>query len=527
MDEYSNTFRRLGWATRHLFSIGMVLLLSGAQVTHATSATLFVTTTGSGTACTRSQPCALQTALDRAAIGDTIYLSTGTYTGSGVNVIELRKTLTLYGGWNGAATGVLVRDSAAYPTTLDGQNARRVVSVGSHTSPILDGLRLINGSTAGDGGGLYANQARLTVRNSHIFNNTANFSGGGVYVNNSASTSFINNQIHHNMTNTFFGGGVYLRNSPSAILASNSVYSNTANGGGGGAYLDNIDNGVLTGNSFSANTSPSPGGGVFLAGSEGVSLAYNRFLGNNASQGGGIYINNSPNASVAGNTVESNTSVVSGGGASIFAQSDGAVLTGNLFYKNTAGGDGAGIHIQESANATLINNVLALNLLTGLGSNGAGIDLHHTDVRLWHTTVARNSGGNGQGIHLQSETSASMINTILVGQEIGIEAGAGSTAALTATLWGSGAWANSNDSAGSGVISTGAFNIRDNPAFVDPDGGDYHIGPTSAAIDRGVLVAVNTDIDYEPRPFGDHDLGADEFWPPGALKQVFLPLIVR
>jgi hypothetical protein len=47
---------------------------------------------------------------------------------------------------------------------------------------------------------------------------------------------------------------------------------------------------------------------------------------------------------------------------------------------------------------------------------------------------------------------------------------------------------------------------------VDPDSGDYHIGPGSAAIDAGVDAGVTTDIDGEARPFGaGYDLGADEW----------------
>jgi uncharacterized repeat protein (TIGR01451 family) len=46
---------------------------------------------------------------------------------------------------------------------------------------------------------------------------------------------------------------------------------------------------------------------------------------------------------------------------------------------------------------------------------------------------------------------------------------------------------------------------------VDPDNGDYHIGPGSAAIDAGVDAGVTTDIDGQARPSGlGPDLGADE-----------------
>ena len=62
------------------------------------------------------------------------------------------------------------------------------------------------------------------------------------------------------------------------------------------------------------------------------------------------------------------------------------------------------------------------------------------------------------------------------------------------------------------------------PAFA-PDG--YHIGPGSAALDVGVNAGVGIDVDRQPRPYQMPDLGADEYWPPGVLKYIHLPLVLR
>jgi hypothetical protein len=60
------------------------------------------------------------------------------------------------------------------------------------------------------------------------------------------------------------------------------------------------------------------------------------------------------------------------------------------------------------------------------------------------------------------------------------------------------------------------------PLFLNPDGGDYHIGEASAARDAGVPSGVTIDIDGEPRPMGlGWDIGADEFY---TLLKTFLPL---
>lgn len=69
-----------------------------------------------------------------------------------------------------------------------------------------------------------------------------------------------------------------------------------------------------------------------------------------------------------------------------------------------------------------------------------------------------------------------------------------------ATLWGTGAWANTIDWGGADTIITGTVNIWDAPAFVDLVEGDYHISSGSAARDAGVDAGVTTDIDGDPRP---------------------------
>jgi len=69
----------------------------------------------------------------------------------------------------------------------------------------------------------------------------------------------------------------------------------------------------------------------------------------------------------------------------------------------------------------------------------------------------------------------------------GLIAEAGNSARLEATLWG-----NETDWAGAGAVYTGTVNIRGDPAFADPDAGDYHIGPGSAAVDSGITAGVTT-----------------------------------
>jgi uncharacterized repeat protein (TIGR01451 family) len=170
------------------------------------------------------------------------------------------------------------------------------------------------------------------------------------------------------------------------------------------------------------------------------------------------------------------------------------------------------------SDATLLNNLVADNQAS---IGGSGLSVFESPSRLLHNTIARNTGGDGSGVHVASNSTAELVNTILVGQRIGVYASSSSSADMEGTLWGSGTWANTMDRAGP---ITHTDDQTGDPAFVDPDNGDYHIGVGSAAIDAGVDAGVSTDIDGEPRPAGaGFDIGADEFAPALAVTKEATP----
>ena len=81
----------------------LIALVSSAGVARAAPATWFVTPTGSdGNSCSdAAHPCAtVNGAISKAAVGDTVEVASGTYTGSGDQVVLVDKGLTLEGGWN-------------------------------------------------------------------------------------------------------------------------------------------------------------------------------------------------------------------------------------------------------------------------------------------------------------------------------------------------------------------------------------------------------------------------------------------
>jgi len=201
-----------------------------------------------------------------------------------------------------------------------------------------------------------------------------------------------------------------------------------------------------------------------------------------------------------------------------------ATLNGNTIAHNTAlcdpVGDGGGLALYSS-DATLTNNLVADNRANRAGG---GLSIWGGSPQMLHTTMARNRGGEGSGIWITNAAddyaTVALTNTILVSHSLGISLTAGNTATLEATLWGTATWANEADWGGTGTLVTGTHNYWGDPAFVDPYAGDYHIGPGSAALDRGVDAGVTTDIDGQARPYGPGpDIGADELRPTLAVSK--------
>ena len=139
-------------------------------------------------------------------------------------------------------------------------------------------------------------------------------------------------------------------------------------------------------------------------------------------------------------------------------------------------------------------------------------------------TIASNGGGDGSAISVAEwkgvYNRVALTNTILVSHTVGISVTGGNTVTVNAVLW---SGTPVTVSAPISAIVALSNQLVGDPAFVDPEAGDYHIGHGSAALDTGVETAVAFDIDGDPRALGPApDIGADE-----AVPLVFLPLVLR
>jgi hypothetical protein len=504
----------------------------------------------------------VQAAVDAAGTGDVIKVAAGTYTGvsarAGVTqVVYISKTITIQGGYT--TTNWTTPYPITQPTTLDAQKQGGVLYITGNTSPTIEALHITGGTYVYDlgqdlylGGGIYVISAAPTISGNWVFSNSLAV-GGGLYLWNSKAT-VRGNWIY---SNTGGSGGGLLVSDSDAILSENWVFGNSASRGGGLALISS--DAVINGNSIFSNSATSRGGGLYLMNSA-ATLNANTIMSNSATNpgfsgfGGGAYLESSSasvsdnsiayntanngggmavdasSATLSSNVIRFNTATSWGGGAYLFNSPSGGgtvppVLVGNTIVSNTALA-GGGLFFTLS-DATLINNLIANNQVTG---GGSGLFVGWSSPRLMHNTIARNTGGEGSAIYVDSlsdfVSNVTLTNTILVSHTVGITVKAGNTATLQGTLWGSGAWANGTNAGGGGAIIS-SVNVFSNPEFISPSSGNYHITATSAAVNAGVNASVNLDIDNQPRPYQAPDLGADEYWPPGVLKYIYLPVTLK
>jgi len=500
--------------------VGALLSLTKSPAALASPGLFFAAPWGAGSDCTQAAPCDLSTALSNATDEATIILAQGTYTGTGGSVVTVTRSSAIYGGWDGAAIGPVVRDAKIHVTTLDGEGARRVMQITGPVTVTVEGLSIANGKTTPTtvggwhGAGLRAVDTALTLRHTSFYSNVID-----VY-DYDAADSYA------------YGAGVYAENGTLDVHActfrANSAWARRSSKGGGVAIF-RAGQSAVTDSLFQDNDAWH-GGGLYFLGASGIrsqlSLRNSAFVGNGWGHGAGRASGGYASAvemsdavaHVEGNSFTDNRAANDYAAFGVFGSD--LLFTRNVIADNVCART-AGLYIHHATPVTVTNNIIVENRSTHYWFDDPAVRVRGGSATVVHNTIARNT--TAYGVQVDSGATVDLTNNILVSHTVGISVTAGSTGTLEGTLWGLGAWANDVDWGGAGAISTGAVDVWGHPAFVAPDDGDYHIQGSSAAVNAGVESHVVIDIDGDPRPVGAApDIGADEY-----VERVYLPLVMR
>jgi hypothetical protein len=372
----------------------------------------------------------VQAVVDAAAPGDVIEIATGVYTGvtqtgGQSQIAYITKSLTLRGGYSADFTAW---SPTTYSTTLDAQDAGRVIYARGPISLTLDGLRLIHGYHQNAGGGIYAANVDVRLLNSLVGSNRlAAGDGIGLHI---AGGSLIlrDSAVQENRPNwgdiwAASGGGIYASGATvelydSLIMSNTAAVSNWQTlGRGGGVFLDNcaslLQRVTFRGNTGSTGTKGRGGGLGTQTGS--LRLLDSTFAGNVAAAadggaGGGAYLRTNY-ALVSGNAFTGNAAsqaaglTGSGGGLDIGNSWEsatsimGVTVTHNLLQGNAAR-DGGGMVAKTAVVLTVEDN----RLIGNRAETGGGLSvLAKSDMgapsavsvrgNLFQDNTATNNGG--------------------------------------------------------------------------------------------------------------------------------------
>jgi hypothetical protein len=242
--------------------------------------------------------------------------------------------------------------------------------------------------------------------------------------------------------------------------------------------------------------------------------------------GGGIEIRGAGAVRLLDNMIARNVASANGGGVSLFA-AGAPIIAGNVIVDNAAGGGaggwGGGIALANASDALITNNFIVGNAAFAGGGIYWLVPAGQSGPNVVNNTIAGNTALQGSAVLADGfDIATRLTNNILVG-----------TGAVAVLECGTFNDVNSPIIAFNDVFHTeGGLtyggvcadqtgvngNISVDPLFVDATAGNFHLQPTSRAIDAGMNAgAPNIDIDGDSRPIdgnGDGvarvDLGADE-----------------
>jgi len=204
------------------------------------------TSGNSGTDWAHAVPT-IQEAIDLVGAGGQIWIRQGTYNLS--SQINVTKSVSLYGGFNGTETLLSSRDWNAYPAYINGQNSVRCFELsgsGSAAASVrIDGLVIENGQspsgTTGGGIHVYDVTTALTVANCTFTGNKAAVRGGAINYSHSTysgTTLLVTNcSFDSNTADASSTGGAIYSDGASTVISDDCWFTNNSGGSGGAISL--------------------------------------------------------------------------------------------------------------------------------------------------------------------------------------------------------------------------------------------------------------------------------------------------
>ena len=393
------------------------------------------------------------------------------------------------------------------------------------------------GNEAVRGGAIYItddNAQLATLQGLEIKNNTAQISGGGLYLSGKAVT-VLESDISGNRTLTVpssygGGGGIFKTSGDPFIIERTHIADNHSAMNGGGIMLTGSPL-VITDSNIVDNSAGRAGGGLSSGGTR-VEMRRSTVAGNEAmTSGGGLSLSNGRGSSVlilADSTISDNTAHEVGGG--INTSGFGLQISNSTISTNSADVSGGGIYASNIPTSLIAHSTIAFNIGDANGDDiggGGGIAASGLNtINLYHSIAAGNLDAN-DGPSDVSDNVKSENSLIGVGAEfLGPLADNGGPTKTHALLPGSPAIDTGEPTLVGGVEGVPEFDQRGEPftrvfgsaidigafeaqslvvdTFADENDGDYSAGDFSLreAIELANRIAGANKIEFSPELVG-------------------------
>ncbi len=468
----------------------------------------------------------IQMAIDSASIGDIILVQPGTYVeninfnGKSITVGSLFLTTndTSY-----ISQTVIDGDSNGCVVTFDNEEDSTVVLSGftiknglgcglypnwtgggitciNYSSPTIDNI-IISGNSAICGGGIHCKDNSSPILDNIIISgNSADFCGGGIYCGYNSSPTFCNTTISGNYSENW-GGGIYCGYNSSPAFDSIIISGNNVEWGGGGICCWENSNPILVNITINGNDSAERGGGIYCKDNSNPILENITICGNSAGVfGGGIMCEDNSNPILKNIIISVNITKYGGG---ICCRDYSCPTLENItIISNYANKWGGGIDC-ENYSCPILKNIT----ITGNSANdGGGIYCrNYSSPSLENVTITGNSANDGGGIYCFYNCNLSLLNSILwndTPQDIYFNQDYDPNT-ITISYSDIQGGLNGIETNNNGTVNWLDGNIDEDPLFVDPLNGDYHLQYASPCIDAG-----NPDPQYNDPDGTRNDMGA-------------------
>ncbi len=241
----------------------------------------------------------------------------------------------------------------------------------------IDQNRMIGWNTAARGGGIFSYASTAPLADNTIVGNEADVAGGGICSDYFSDQPILSSTIAEN--SAAYGGGIFCSQSTPPI-SGNGIWANTAEESGGGIFLSERLSPQICGNDISFNSAGVSGGAIYL--SRGCSptigtpsmLFWSNYMERNSAgdYGGHLYCGPESSPTVLNNYLGDGTAELGGGIYCVDSSGrfgSGCHAGSNSIYHNTAYLHGGGVYITGVPSPDFSTNSIYYNV----AEEGGGI----------------------------------------------------------------------------------------------------------------------------------------------------------